>query len=364
MPYDAAMRSIIVLIALAFAASVRAATPTTLPSRDDVVAIMRKTCNYQLAKQATTKPSNGWVRSTFYTGVLALCETTKDHKYLDAATRWAEQAKWALHGKDLRFADNQAAAQVYCDLYAIERDPKRIESAKNVFDLQIAMPKAGRVEWWWCDSLFMAPPAFARMSKVTGDRKYADLTNHMFWDSAEFLFDKDEDLFFRDKNFFAKKTERGKKVFWSRGNGWVVAGIARIVDALPADDPSREKFVALQRRMLVKIAKLQDEDGLWRSSLLDPDQFPQPETSGTAFFCYAYAWAINHGTLDRATYMPVALKAWNGLCSKVTADGKLGYVQKVAGAPGKVNPDDTQEYAVGGFLLAGSEIAKLSRDGD
>jgi len=304
------------------------------------------------------------VRATFYAGVIALYDTTKDRQYLDAATHWGEQAKWTLHGKDLRFADNQAAAQVYCDLYAVERDLQRIASAKNVFDLQIATPKAGRVEWWWCDSLFMAPPALARMSKVTGERKYRDLMNNLFWDSTDFLFDKDEDLFFRDKSFFNKKTEHGKKVFWSRGNGWVVAGIARIVDALPADDPSREKFIALQKRMLIKLAKLQGEDGLWRPSLLDPKQFPQPETSGTAFFCYAFAWGVNHGTLDRAIYLPVALKAWNGLCSKVTADGKLGYVQKVAGAPGKVNPDNTQEYAVGGFLLAGSEIAKLSRDGD
>ncbi len=358
------MRWMIALLALTIATASGAATPTTLRSRDAVVAIMRRGCDYQLAKQATTKPSDGWVRSTFYTGVLALYDTTKDRKYLDAATRWAEQAKWTLHGKDPRFADNQAAAQVYCDLYAIDRDPRRIASAKSVFDLQVAMPKSGRVEWWWCDSLFMAPPAFARMTRVTGERKYADLMNDMFWDSADFLLDKQEDLFFRDKNFFTKKTEHGKKVFWSRGNGWVVAGIARILDALPADDPSRRKFTALQRRMLVKIAELQGEDGLWRSSLLDPEQFPQPETSGTAFFCYAFAWAINHGTLDRATYVPVAINAWNGLCSKVTDEGKLGYVQKVAGAPGRVNPDDTQEYAVGGFLLAGSEIAKINRDGD
>ena len=54
----------------------------------------------------------------------------------------------------------------------------------------------------------------------------------------------------------------------------MVAGIARILDALPADDPSRRKFTALQRRMLVKIAELQGEDGLWRSSLLEPEQFP------------------------------------------------------------------------------------------
>ena len=114
--------------------------------------------------------------------------------------------------------------------------------------------------------------------------------------------------------------------------------------------------------MCAKLATLQGEDGLWPSSLLDPEEYPGGETSGSAFFCYAMAWGINHGTLDREKYLPIVIKAWNGLVSKVNTDGKLGSVQKVAGAPGKVNPNDTMEYAVGGFLLAGSEIAKIKSE--
>jgi rhamnogalacturonyl hydrolase YesR len=293
---------------------------------------------------------------------MALYDAGHDRKYLDAATKWAEQANWTPRGKDLRFADNQACVQVYCDLFAIEPDPKRIAPSRAIFDEQIASPKPGRKEWWWCDSLFMAPPALARMSKVTGDSKYDAFLARQFWDATDFLFDKDENLFYRDATFFPpKKTHGGKKVFWSRGNGWVMAGVARVLDVLPAGAPGREKFIDLHRRMAAKLITLQGADGLWRASLLDPDEYPTPETSGTAFFCYALAWGVNHGTLDRAAYLPHVLKAWEGLAGKVTTEGRLGYVQKVAGSPGKVNPGDTHEYAVGGLLLAGSEVMKLGR---
>ena len=138
-------------------------------------------------------------------------------------------------GKEVRFADNQACAQVYLDLYAMKKDEAMIAPARAIFDAEIASPKPGRNEWWWCDSLFMAPAAFAKMSAATGDPKYASFMATDWWDATEFLFDKDEGLYYRDHNYFQKKTANGKKTFWSRGNGWVAAGTVRVIDALPAD---------------------------------------------------------------------------------------------------------------------------------
>jgi rhamnogalacturonyl hydrolase YesR len=312
---------------------------------------------------AAAKPyeetDNDWIRATFFPGVLALHDVTKDSKYRDAAIAWGEQFKWTPPG-DQRMADRLACGQTYCELFMLERDPKMIAPFRAAIDRMIETKKPGRADWWWCDSLFMAPPALVRLSHATGDPKYTAFMNEMYWDAVDYLYDTEENLFFRDKTFFPmRETKNGEKIFWARGNGWVMGGIARVLQYLPKDDPNRPRFVKLQQDMSARLLDLQGGDGFWRPSLLDAEEFPQPETSGTAFFCFAYAWGINHGTLEREKYLPATMKAWHALVGKVAADGKLGHVQKVAAGPGEVKPDDTHEYAVGAFLLAGCEIVKL-----
>jgi rhamnogalacturonyl hydrolase YesR len=207
----------------------------------------------------------------------------------------------------------------------------------------------------------MAPPTFVRLAKATGDPKYNELMCQLWCDSRGFLYDEEENLFYRDKNFFPdkKRTRNGKKVFWSRGNGWVLGGLARVLECLPADDPHRPEFVDLFRAVSAKVASLQGPDGLWRASLLDYDEWPMPETSGTGLYCFAMAWGVNNGLLDGATYVPVVKKAWEGLNRMVNDEGCLGWVQFVAAAPGPVSPDTMREYAPGAFLLSAGEILRL-----
>lgn len=329
-------------------------------SRRAITEAMRRACDYQLALQAKGRPDNGWIRATFYTGVMALYQTTHDPKYLAQARRWANESHWTPNMKNPVFADNQCCIQTYAELAMLDKDLSRLTPSLAAEDRLMAAGKPGREQWWWCDSLFMAPASLVRVSAATGDPRFTTLMNSLWWDSTDFLYDKDAHLFFRDKNYFNKKTKNGKKVFWARGNGWVMGGTVRVLEGLPANDPNRPRFIKLHQEMAAKIASLQGADGLWRSSLLDPDEFPLPETSGTGFFTYALAWGINHGTLDRKTYLPIVQKAWRGLVGKVSPEGRLGYVQGVAGAPGRTRPEGTQEYAVGAFLLAGHEMAKMA----
>jgi rhamnogalacturonyl hydrolase YesR len=326
-----------------------------------VIALMRRACDYQLNEQAATPHKNDWIRATFYSGVLAAFRTTNDPKYRDAAVKWSEASVWTPSPRDPRHADNQATIQVYAELYRMQKDPARIAPSLAVIDAQMAAPLPGRKQWWWCDALFMAPPAYARLSAVTGSPKYVAFMNDQYWDSKEFLYDKEDRLFYRDRNYFNAKTKSGKKVFWSRGNGWVIAGLARLLEELPPDAPRRAEYVALYKEMAGRLAGLQGADGLWRSSLLDPEHFPMPETSGTAFFTYALAWGINNKLLDRATYLPVVQKGWAGLTTQVNAEGRLGRVQRVAGEPGPSRPEDTHEYAVGALLLAGEQVVRLEQ---
>ena len=330
-------------------------------SKKYITGIMKKVCDWQIAnpKVMNNTNPNGWVRSAFYTGVMETYYTTNDEKYLNQALNWAEESGWKT-GKRLRHADDQCCGQTYVELYMLKRDPKMIVDIKDVFDIMIEFPKPGREDWWWCDALFMAPPALARLGAATGEKKYYDFMNKMLWDTTDFLFDEDEGLYYRDKRFIGALNPNGKKIFWSRGNGWVIAGLARILQYLPEDDPYHESYVVLLRKMAEAVARTQGEDGLWRSSLLDPDEAPAPETSGSGFFCFALAWGISNGYLDRDTYLPVVKKAWKGLAGSVHPDGKLGWVQQIGYKPGEVTSEDNQEYGSGAFLLAGSEMVKLT----
>ncbi len=301
---------------------------------------------------------NGWIRSAFYTGVMAAWHATHDRDYLQAAVTWAESNHWQP-GARPRHADDHCCGQTYTELYLVDPIPERIAPFRRTIDAMMADPKPGRVDWWWCDALFMAPPALARLSAATGDRTYLDFMDTMWWDVVDYLYDPWAHLFYRDADY---RSGTGRETFWSRGNGWVLAGIVRVLAAMPDDYPSRGRYVRLLNEMARAVTAAQSpQDGLWRVNLLAPDEYPTPETSGSGFFCYALAWGIRHGLLDRATYQPVVQRAWQGLTGAVEDTGQLGWVQWVGKSPAAVRREDTIDYGSGAFLLAGSEILQLER---
>jgi unsaturated rhamnogalacturonyl hydrolase len=342
--------------------------------RKDTTALIRKVCDQQLANlpDAFTRIggrrekilNNGWIRSVFFAGVMAAWQATNDKKYLEAALKWAEANRW-LPGPRPRLADDHCVGQIYTELFLAHKYRKMIRPIRETFDLIIADPRKGREEWWWCDALFMAPPVLARLSTATGDLQYLNLMNTLWWDTHAFLYDRDCQLFFRDKNYITRpdgsgpREKNGQKIFWSRGNGWVMAGLVRVLQFMPEDYPYRQKFIQLLKKMAEAVSRLQHPDGLWRASLLDPGNYPLPETSGTALFCYAIAWGINNGFLNKETYSPVAEKAWQGLVGCVHDSGKLGWVQLPGDGARLLKESDSMEYGTGAFMMAGSEILKI-----
>jgi Predicted unsaturated glucuronyl hydrolase involved in regulation of bacterial surface properties, and related proteins len=331
-----------------------------LYSKDFITSQMKKVADWQLAHPVdiNVRNENDWARAAFYTGVMATYKTTGDEKYLNEAIRWSESFNYNL-AERLRHADDHAKGQTYLEIYEVKKDPAMIADIRDTFDSLVLDPKPGRADWWWCDALFMAPPVMTKLAAATGEKEYLDLLHDMYWDAYEFLYDKEEDLFFRDESYFDKRTPAGNKTFWARGNGWVMAGIARLLPYLPKEDEHRDRYVDLLRKMSASVKRVQQDDGLWRPSLLDPDEVPHPETSGSAFFCFALAWGVNNGYLDRDEYLPVIRKAWSGLNDNVTEEGMLEWVQPIGASPDKVVKSNFQEYGSGAYLLAASEIYKL-----
>ena len=349
------------LISLTLApAQTQAQRKEDIYSRQYISAIMNRVYDWQLANpvEINQRNVNLWARAAFYTGIMAAYSATHRKEYFQQAVRWAEGGEWKL-GDRPRHADDHSPGQTYLELYLLKKDPVMIAHTKSVLDAMLDDPRPGREDWWWCDALFMAPPVLARLNAATGDKKYLDYLNTMWWDTTDFLFDQEAKLYYRDKNYIGKLNPNGKKIFWARGNGWVMAGTVRVLQYLPKINQDRKRYVTLLRTMAASVSRLQGEDGLWQPSLLDPQEVPVPETSSSGFFCYALAWGINHGYLERKTYLPVVKKAWQGLVGAVRTDGKLGYVQAIGAAPAQLTSEDNQEYGSGAFLLAGSEMYKL-----
>ena len=222
------------------------------------------------------------------------------------------------------------------------------------------------ITWWWCDALFMGPPTLAKLARTTGDKSYLALNEKLYRETYERLYDKQEHLYARDAAFLidakgeGKRETNGKKVFWSRGNGWVVAGLVRLLKELPKDHPTRSFYLEQYKEIVARVAEVQQPDGLWRASLLDPDSYPGGESSGTGFHTYAMAWGINNKILDRKKYLPVVRKSWTALNTLVHADGMVGWTQPVGFDPRRnFSADSWEVYGAGAYLLAASEIAKL-----
>ncbi|MGN6555329.1 MAG: glycoside hydrolase family 88/105 protein [Verrucomicrobiota bacterium] len=333
-------------------------------SAHEILTVMHRVNDWQIAHPTMKPDDRNWERGTWYAGVMAAYKATDDDQFLQQALKWGRQHQWQV-GTEKAGANRLFCVETWAELALVTKDKAMIAPAIQWLNTPVENSPAGAKVWYkeggarYADSLF-GSAALAILAKATGEQKYLDELNAFFWDVHAELFDAKSGLFYRDKRFIGKTTAHGKKVFWSRGNGWVLAGTALILEYLPPSDPQRPRYVNLFKTMAAAVAQRQGADGLWRPNLDDPQDVPVPETSGTGFFCYSIAWGINHGLLDRETYLPVVQKAWRGLVQSVSPEGKVQWGQPVGDSPAAVRSELTHEYVTGAFLLAGSEMFRLA----
>lgn len=350
------------------------------PSKKDVLKTMRLTNAYFMKKWPDAgksivtnkeRPSNIWTRAVYYEGLMALYAIDKQKEYLDYAIDWGTKHNWGLRdGIQTRNADNQCCGQTYIDLYLLDKKEERIKDIKASVDLMKSTPKID--DWSWVDALQMGMPVLVRLGVVYNDTSYFNrmyemyaFTKYKHGDNG--LYNSAEKLWWRDKDFDPPyKEPNGKNCYWSRGNGWVVAALVRTLQMLPETDPHYNEYLQDYKDMLQALAPLQRADGFWNVSLADSTDYGGKELSGTALFVYGMAWGINNNLIDKATFKPVMLKAWNAMAKNcIHPDGMLGYVQGTGKEPKDGQPvtwdhiPDFEDYGLGCFLLAGSEMYKL-----
>lgn len=318
------------------------------------------------------RPSNIWTRAVYYEGLMSLYQIKPDKAYYDYAVQWGEKHNWGLRdGISTRNADNQCCGQTYLDLYNIDQQPVRVKDIKASIDL---MMKSGKIDdWTWIDALQMGMPVFAKLGVLYKDNAYFEYMYKMYMHSKNVegggLYNAKDGLWWRDKDFVPPyKEPNGEDCYWSRGNGWVLAALARVLEIMPKDAPHRDEYLKTYQEMAKALVPIQRTDGFWNVSLHDPTHFGGKETSGTALFVYGMAWGVNQGLLDESIYKPVLIKGWNAMVKEaVHKNGFLGYLQGTGKEPKDGQPvsytsmPDFEDYGLGCFLLAGSEVYKLKK---
>ena len=318
------------------------------------------------------RPSNIWTRGVYYEGLMSLYKLNPDPEYLNYAVTWGEFHKWGLRdGVMTRNGDNQCCGQTYIDLYLLDKSKEeRIKDIKTCIDNMLATDKVD--DWNWIDALQMAMPVFARLGYIYKDNSYFDRMNEMYLftklkHGTNGLYSTEDHLWWRDKDFDPPyKEPNGEDCYWSRGNGWVVAALVRTIEFLPENSPYRKEYETTLKEMFKALIKVQRDDGFWNVSLHDPTNFGGKEVTGTALFTYGMAWGINNGLISKRKYLPVVNKAWKALVTEsVHPDGFLGYVQGTGKEPkdsqpvGYDNIPNFEDFGLGCFLLAGTEVYKL-----
>jgi rhamnogalacturonyl hydrolase YesR len=302
---------------------------------------------------------------------MALYNIDKQREYYDYAVQWGEKHEWGMRsGTNTRNADDQACGQTYIDLYIMDKKPERIKDIKLSIDQMVKSEK--KDDWNWIDALQMAMPVFVRLGVLYNDtnyfRKMYELYSFTKYNhGGNGLYNLTDKLWWRDKDFVPPyKEPNGEDCYWSRGNGWVIAALVRTLQMLPVTDPHYKEYLQDYKDMCAALVPIQRTDGFWNVSLHDPSNFGGKETSGTSLFTYGLAWGINNGILDKKIYKPIISKAWNAMMNEaVHANGFLGWVQGTGKEPKDSQPvnyssmPDFEDYGLGCFLLAGTEVYKM-----
>ncbi|MCD8166156.1 MAG: glycoside hydrolase family 88 protein [Bacteroides sp.] len=355
-------------------------TAQSLPNRDEVLKTMISVNDYFMKKHAdyTTpsfygriRPSNIWTRGVYYEGLLSLYSIYPREDYYQYTWDWASFHKWGMrNGNTTRNADDHCCGQAYIDMYRIcPTSPEMIRNIRASIDMVVNTPQVD--DWWWIDAIQMAMPIFAKLGNMYGEQKYYD----KMWDMYEYtrnqyaggLYNAKEGLWWRDHDFVPPyKEPNGKNCYWSRGNGWVYAALVRVMEEIPENEKHYKDYLNDFLAMSKALKECQREDGFWDVSLHDPSNFGGKETTGTSLFVYGMAWGVRKGILDPKEYLPILTKAWEAMVQDaVHPNGFLGFVQGTGKEPKDGQPvtytsvPDFEDYGVGCFLLAGTEVYKL-----
>jgi len=390
------MRKLLITITLSILPLI-AFSEESIFEKSTIAALANKVRDYRNA-QTEEFTNNNWVGGTYRTGLMAWYECSSDKEYLEDCLEWGRSADWEIPVKEKGQYGSAfyslVCGQIWYECYLATNDESLMAPTIDYLESTDCLnPLTDPLHWYFenrglrfVDGLYTSPPTFAILYRLTGEEKYINWMDACFWDVYGVLFDVEDSLFYRDirykqgytgeiekesirpesipheearTSYVSQVSSNGKKIFWSRGNGWAFGGLTRILKYLPKNHGSYPRYEALFVRVAQALKNCQHPSGFWRPNLADPLDYDLTESSGTSFFTYGITWGINNGILPRDEYLPVVKKSWAALVSIISEEGKVQWGQMPGETPYQVRKDDSTEYGSGIFLLAASEIYKL-----
>lgn len=364
------------IVALLMVSSVGSSAQAQL-DRKQIEDAMVKAMEWQEQHPIFANAPTDWTNGAYYTGVARAHEATNNQIFMAALKNMGYQNEWKTYERKYH-ADDVAISYAY--VYMKDKTRQgfvNLDPTADFLDKHLLEPNQWSdgsekdgfkdILWWWCDALFMAPPVIVKYSQQKNEEKYLKAMHKYYKETYDLLYNKEEHLFARDSRYLWKgnkddlKEENGKEIFWSRGNGWVLGGLALILSDLPKENEHYDFYLNIFKEMVAKVKSIQPDDGLWRTSLLAPESYDHGEVSGSGFFTFALAWGVNNGILEASEYLPTISKAWNALLSCQHEDGMIGWVQNIGASPEPASEDSWQNFGTGAFLLAGSEVIKFEK---
>lgn len=250
----------------------------------------------------------------------------------DAAKTKAKNAIEAII-TDLRY---------YNEYYAIGGTKSNVKEAAN--DVQKSMfggwfhKSTDYIDQMWCDGQYMGPALLAQIIKHTGKTNNIsdndwDIIAKQFSITWAQLYDKNTGLLYHgftanpgddaSKSWAGISKEKGiyhSASFWGRANAWYFLALVDILEVMPKDNTYYNTFKNYLSNLATGIAKYQDETtGCWYQVM---DKVPASltgnylEASCSSIFTAGYLKAIRLGLLDKTTYEPIAMKAYEGLVNQ------------------------------------------------
>lgn len=331
--------------------------------------------NYARMQQTRWDGDNSWANGIYLTAAYEWGLSRQNNEMTTwvrerAAKMQYEQGNSAY--TSVYSADNMPVSMLYADIYNKEQDVRVLHPTVARLQFIVSNPSptttlvidttdhnfTNKQRWAWCDALFMAPQVLARYAILWNDPTLLEFMDQEYHFTTDYLLDTTYNFYYRDSNYFGKKEANGKPVFWGRGQGWVIAGLARMIPYLPEEWSGRQYYIDLYKKMIDALVSVQSEAGNWYVTMLDPESYPTPEMSSTGFITYALWWGINAGILDEAAYLESATKGWQALVRAVQPNGMLGYVQAVGEKPEHITADMTEVYGPAAMAFAAMEIVK------
>ncbi len=341
---------------------------------DFIKTTLIKVSEWQLQHLPPRHQPLGAPNGVFHTGLAAAYQVTGNEGLLKAVLAMGDGNQWKP-GPKLMFSDHHIILNPYIELFRLRKEPRMMQPATEFADAYLKSPVNDThnklITWWLCDYVFMDAPVFVKLGLMQ-DRPQLLATNDRLWrECYDLLFDEQQNLFdVSPKNAIYKgfngpdpgeREANGAKIFWGCGNGWVLGGLALMLKELPADYKQRAAYEDVFKRLARRLAALQHDDGTWGASLLDPQSYPNPESTASSLITFGLAYGVNAGLLPRAEFDPVVKKAWTGLCTTcLQPDFRVGWSEGSTAKPIRTYQRDSYHlFSTGTFLLAGSEVCKL-----